>query len=236
MTQEPPVTLARAMTARGEIALRRRGTGPGAVHELVVAGIFAMDSVDVTTEVALARRVLAGVTRPARVLVGGLGLGHTALAVLEDPRVRRLDVAELEPDLLAWARAGLVPSLAAVTADPRVRLVTGDVAGLLTEGGGVQDRYDAILLDVDNGPSFLVHPHNARLYAADHLRATLARLAPGGVLGIWAAQREPALLDRLRDLAGGAGWPAGSVTEVVIPVARESHRFDYALYLATAAS
>ena len=215
--EEPPRTLARAQTSRGDLALRVRASPGGPVHELIVAGIFAMDDVDHSTEDVLAEAALSRCGTPARVLVGGLGLGHTALAVLHDRRVAELEIVEL-------AHAGLVPTLAAVAADPRVRLRIADIAAVLTEPG---PAYDVVLLDVDNGPSFLVHQANAGLYAEAHLRAAIDRLAPGGVLAIWAAQREPELFARLQEIAGAQD----SIAELVLPITREGRSFDYAIYL-----
>ncbi|WP_068402520.1 hypothetical protein [Kribbia dieselivorans] len=222
-------TLVTATTPRGEVALRERGSGTGVVHELVVAGVFAMDSVDTSTEVLLARRSLDLVAEPTRVLVGGLGLGYTALEVLKDARVRGLDVVEIEEDLVIWARLGLTPTLGLVARHPRVHLRSADVAAVLT---GAADEpvgpWDIVLLDVDNGPSFLVHAGNAHLYSEATLTAALSRVAPGGILAIWAAQREPALLTRLRSLA--------PTEELIVPVSREGREFDYALYVARAAT
>ena len=222
--EEPPRTLARAQTPRGDLALRVRESPNGPVHELIVAGIFAMDDVDHSTEDVLAEAALSRCGTPARVLVGGLGLGHTALAVLHDRRVAELEIVELEEPLVAWAHAGLVPTLAAVAADPRVRLRIADIAAVLTEPG---PAYDVVLLDVDNGPSFLVHQANAGLYAEAHLRAAIDRLAPGGVLAIWAAQREPELFARLQEITGAQD----SIAELVLPITREGRSFDYAIYL-----
>lgn len=198
----------------------------GAVHELIVNGVFAMDSVSTSTETALAELALAACEAPRRVLIGGLGLGHTALAVLRDPRVAEAVVAEIEAPLVQWASARLVPSLAEVASSPRVDLVAVDVAALLARSPAA---FDAILLDVDNGPSFLVHAHNAGLYAESGLRAALAALAPGGVLAIWAAQAEPALVIRLDALAAQEDL---DVREEVLAVAREGRTFEYAVYLA----
>lgn len=240
--EQPARTVARADTPRGEIALRERGEEPFAVHELVVAGVFAMDSLDTSTETLLAERALGAHEDPehhppARVLVGGLGLGFTAWTVLKDHRVRRVDVVELEPDLLDWARLGLTPTLAMVARHPRVALHEGDVADVLAgppggaaDGSPVEDAtgptgpWDLVLLDVDNGPSFLVHEDNRRLYSTDALAAALAHLAPGGVLALWAAQPEPDLLARLRELA--------PTEEVLDEVTREGRVLTYATYLA----
>ena len=157
---EPPTTIAREAGPRGEVAVRVRRGPSGPVHELIVAGVFAMDDAETSSEVALAEMALAQCARPQRVLIGGLGLGHTALAVLRDARVREVTAVEIEPALIGWARAGLVPALAAVGADPRVRLVEGDVGAILGREG---TAYDVVLLDVDNGPSFLVHERNHQL-------------------------------------------------------------------------
>lgn len=226
----PAVTVVRAPTPRGEVALRERRVGGQVVHELVVAGVFAMDSRDTSTETALAQSTLELVDDPARVLVGGLGLGYTALAAIKDRRVRRLDVVEVEEDLLAWARLALTPTLGLLARHPRVTLHAGDVADALVPpaAGGAAGLptgpWDLVLLDVDNGPGFLVHPANSRLYTAGSLRSALGRVAPGGALAVWAAQREPDLLATLADLA--------PTQETTVTVAREGRELEYAIYVA----
>ena len=171
------VTLARAATPHGEVVLRRRGP----VLELVVDGAFAMDTVDTSTEVALAERALARHPSPGHVLVGGGGLGMTTRAVLADPRVVRTDVVELAAPLVAWARAGLVPDLAGLEGE-RCLLHVADVLDVLAGRAGPQGPWDVVLLDVDNGPDFLVHSSNAPLYAPPALAAARRALAPGGLL------------------------------------------------------
>ncbi len=217
------VTLGRASSPRGEVLLRTRGTGPGAVEELVVNGTFAMDSRETHSERELGR-VAAGA---ARVLVGGLGLGWTVAAVLDeadrrdDPVV--VDVVELEPALVAWAREGRTPTLARAATDPRVRLHVGDVASVLAGGPGPPaGPWDAVLLDVDNGPDFLIHDANAALYAEPGLRDAYGRLAPGGVLAIWCQAPSPPLLAALRGLDPAA-------EETLHEVEREGRSFTYAI-------
>lgn len=228
MDDTTPETIVSATTPRGEIALRERPSpdGHGVVHELVVAGVFAMDSLDTTTEARLAQESLVRVTAPARVLVGGLGLGSTTWQVLKDSRVRHVDVVEIEGDLVEWARLGLAPTMGLVTRHPRVSVHAGDIAPVLRGEATPTGPWDLVLLDVDNGPSFLVHAGNERLYSADALRDALAQVAPGGVLAIWAAQREPALLTTLQELT--------PTEEVVLDVEREGRRLEYAFYLARA--
>lgn len=206
-------TLARADTPHGEIALRDRA----GVTELVVNGVFAMDSADVASELALAEA--AGPT-PGRMLVGGLGLGFTAARLL-DLGAGAVDVVELAGPLIEWARAGLTPTLGQVADDPRVTLHHGDVADWLGTHPG---PWDAILLDVDNGPSFLIHEDNARVYGTDWLRLAAARLAPGGCLVIWCEARSPELGRTL------AAVPL-EVTEQLVAVRRDGRDLEYALYL-----
>lgn len=224
----PSETIVSATTPRGEIALRERPDpqGSGVVHELVVAGVFAMDSLDTSTEVALAQEALARVDAPDRMLVGGLGLGFTAWQVLKDKRVRHVDVVEIEEDLVGWARLALAPTLGLVARHPRVTIHAGDVDLVLSGETDPAGPWDLMLLDVDNGPSFLVHEGNERLYRADALQDTLSRVAPRGVLAIWAAQREPALLATLESLS--------PTEEVLLEVEREGRRLEYALYLTRA--
>lgn len=222
---QPPEIIAAASTPRGEIALRERtDAGGSVVHELIVAGVFAMDTVDTSTEIALAERSLARTNSPGRVLVGGLGLGLTSWQVLKDPRVREVHVAEIEEDLVQWARLGLTPTLGVLARHPRVTLHARDVAEVLAgEEAAAPDPWDLVLLDVDNGPSFLVHEGNERLYSAPALRQALSVVAKGGALAVWAAQREPQLLATLGGLA--------PTEEVVLSVEREGRTLEYALYL-----
>ena len=215
------VTVAREDTPHGEVALRRRG----AVLELVVDGAFAMDTVDTSTERLLAQAVLAEVADPRRVLDGGLGLGFTARAVLADPRVEHLDVVELAEPLVRWAREGLVPELATLEG-PRCSLHVADVADVLHGRRGPRGPWDLVLLDVDNGPGFLVHAHNAALYDGPALAAARAAVAPGGALVVWSSHRAPALLAGLEAVAG----VGDEVAELVVPVEREGRTLDYALY------
>jgi spermidine synthase len=209
------VIVAHAATPTGEIALRRRGP----VVELVVNGVFAIDSLEVASEVALAD---AAGSPPGRVLVGGLGLGYTATRLLE-AGAELVRVVELAAPLVAWAQAGLTEQLGRLAVDPRVELVIGDIADVV---GTTVPGWDAILLDVDNGPSFLIHDHNAQLYSAPFLAHCLDLLNPSGALVIWCETASPDLEVTLRRVAA-------SVELITVPVTREGHDFDYALYRAT---
>jgi len=192
------VELARSESERGELVLRERRSGGGgpAVLELRANGVFVMDSVEHASEQALADAALDAVAEPRRVLVGGLGLGFTLDRVLGDHRVEHVDVVEIEPALVEWMRDGTIPHGRQLLADDRVRLVVADIAAAVSEAGDTS--YDVVLLDVDNGPGYLVHETNAALYDAPFLTAVRDRLADGGALVVWSAARAPGLLDVLR--------------------------------------
>jgi spermidine synthase len=186
------VELARAETERGELVLRERRPhdGPTTV-ELRANGVFVMDTLEVSTERALASAALALVDHPASVVVGGLGLGFTMHEVLSDHRVETCAVVEIEEALVGWMRDGTIHHGPALLADARVRIVVADVAVALAEAHPAS--YDLILLDVDNGPGYLVHEGNAALYEEPLLTTAREALRPGGVLAIWSADQSPAL-------------------------------------------
>ncbi|MGQ7294854.1 spermine/spermidine synthase domain-containing protein [Quadrisphaera sp. KR29] len=225
--------LGRADGTSGEVVLRRRATGGGgALVELVVGGVLVMDDGDASTERLLARAALDALAADGhrggagwRVLVGGLGLGFTLVEVLTDPRVGEAVVVELEPSVVGWVRAGLVPATAGALRDPRARAVVADVVVALREAA--PGSLDAVLLDVDNGPGFLVAPANARLYDDGGLAAAAAALAPGGVLAVWCSH-DPAQL-------AGAARAAEALTAVRVlrqVVEREGRALEYWLLLA----
>jgi spermidine synthase len=223
-----PVLVARAPAAGGgELVLRRRpeARGPGRdTYELIVDGVFAMDTENVSTELRLASETTRRLTGTGwRVLVGGLGLGYTLRELLADQRVARVDIVEVEPALVDWIRGGLVVPARGLLDDARANVIVSDVAAQLRDLP--PGTYDAILLDVDNGPEFLVHQSNSALYDEPSLRLAVRALRPDGRLAIWSAGASPALEDRLRAAAG-------AVEVVTLPVRREGRQFEYVLYLA----
>jgi spermidine synthase len=151
------------------------------------------------SEEALATMTLARLATPApRLLVGGYGMGFTLRAALAaHPRVR-VTVAELVPEIIEWARGPMAELTAGCLEDPRVTLGMGDVSAFIDDAAdGTTGQYDAILLDVDNGPDALVHEQNGRIYRFEGLRAAKAALVPGGVLAVWSAARDAAFTRRL---------------------------------------
>jgi spermidine synthase len=163
------------------------------------------------SEEALAKIALARVPRPRAILVGGLGLGFTLRAALDQlPGDARAVVVELVPALVQWNRGPLAALAGAPLEDPRVRLQQGDVAGRIAEARGA---YDAILLDVDNGPSALAHRANDGLYGDRGVAACAGALRQGGVLAVWSAgpdERYRARLERVGLVAEEVPVPARS--------------------------
>ncbi|WP_343520263.1 spermidine synthase [Sphingomonas sp.] len=161
------------------------------------------------SEEALAEMTLARLKAPAsaRLLIGGYGMGFTlrkALALL-GPAGTAV-VAELVPKIIDWARGPMESLAAGCLDDPRTEVVIGDVGAAIATGRGA---YDAILLDVDNGPDGLTRLANDKLYSFDGLRAAKAALKPGGVLAVWSAGPD----DRFRRRMGEAGF---AVEEVAV--------------------
>ncbi|HKV67374.1 MAG TPA: hypothetical protein VJN72_04745 [Gaiellales bacterium] len=202
---ERPVVIDRREGVNGELVLRRAG----ADHEVIANGTFLMDTRDGRSERALVREAVAGL-RDARVLIGGLGVGFSLDEALHAPGVAEIVVVELEPAVVDWARTHLRAHGGAGLDDPRVRLVVADLADALeTLDGGV----DALCLDVDNGPGWLVHARNRRLYTDAGLARMLGHLRPGGRLAVWAAAPDAEFEARLRRRFA-------AVRAVAIPVPR----------------
>jgi len=200
------VILERVLTPDGEeLVLHRRGE----VYTLRIGGWELMSSRAPGSEEELARRALEllGGRRDPRVLVGGLGLGFTLRAVLDalPPGRGHVVVAEVFSAVVAWNRGPLAHLAKDPMADPRVEVAEEDVASVVDRFPG---RFDAVLLDTDNGPETLTLASNRRLYQRAGLQALRDALTPGGVLAVWCADPEPQLLERLRR----AGFEARSET------------------------
>ena len=181
-----------AKTPMGEISLRRR-RDPALdveVYEARLDDDFLMSSLFTVAEIALAELGLARLQgQDLDVVVGGLGLGYTAQAVLADPRVRSLHVLEALPEVIAWHQRELLPDTAGLTSDRRCHLVTADFFALVRSGSGfgvaVPDPCHAVLVDIDHTPSHVLHPSHADLYTPPGLARVADRLLPGGVFALW---------------------------------------------------
>ncbi len=218
------VTLARSDADGFDIALRRRADPERStaepVIELVVNGMFAMDSTDSSSEIALAHLAPPHATR---VLVGGLGLGFTAAEVLRTRPHAQVEIVELSAALVGWAHDGVTSTLRDVAADSRCHITVADVAEVLRGRTQPQGPWDAILLDVDNGPDFLIHEHNAALYEPDLLEAAVGHLTPGGVLAVWSEHESSALASDMERLSAECG-----VEHVIVH--RDRRCLDYAIH------
>jgi spermidine synthase len=214
------VVLGRSRDEHGELLLAERD----GILELIVDGVFAMDTAHTATEQALASLALSRLRGTGlRLLVGGLGLGFTTATLLDDPRVTHVEVVELHAALVDWAQQGLIPSARGLLADPRLTVRIGDVLDVvpaLPRAG-----LDALLLDVDNGPGFLTHPGNTAVYAAPFLVAAARALRRGGILGVWSADAAP-------ELAVALERACGECEEVLLQVTRDGRTFTYAVYIA----
>ncbi|MEY4941511.1 MAG: hypothetical protein RIQ93_3246 [Verrucomicrobiota bacterium] len=178
-------------TPIGELSLRRRRVAMLDnldVYEVQLGNSFLMSSLFHTVEVALADLGLAELAAGEwDVVVGGLGLGYTAVAALAHPTVRSLMVVDLLDAVIGWHERGLVPLGPKLTGDARCRLVQGDFFAQATApaGFGAGRLFHAVLLDIDHSPSNLLAPRNAAFYSAAGLRALAMQLHPGGVFALW---------------------------------------------------
>jgi spermidine synthase len=221
---KPTLLRAQATTPDGRIMSLHEHDGALAIR---VAGVELMSTRQHHSEERLAELACARVRdRPRpRVLIGGLGLGFTLRAVLAQlGPAGRATVVELMPAVIEWNRDPAYNLAADALADPRAETIAGDVADVLEAS---RSRFDAIILDVDNGASGLSMGSNSRLYTAAGLATARAALTPGGCLAVWSAGDDPAFVERMRKAgydvtverarthATGGGW-----TSLFIGVAR----------------
>ena len=182
-------------TALGELILRRRhepAVAGSIVYEIKLNDDFLMSSLFTAGERALAELGLAALPGgEADVVVGGLGLGYTAAAVLAHDRVRSLLVVEALGEVIEWHQRGLVPLGRSLTGDPRCRFIEADFFALAARAMGGFDpgapgrRFDAVLLDIDHSPRHWLQPQNSGFYGTQGLRDLCTHLRPGGVFALW---------------------------------------------------
>lgn len=220
-----PVVIDRREGPYGEVVLRRHG----ALLQIIANGCFLMDTSDGRSErllVDAAYDALADPRDPA-LLIGGLGVGFSLAHAAADSRWGRITVVEREQAIIDWHRSGADAPLAglsgAALADPRTEILHTDLVAHLSGADAshgtpstprTPKTYDALCLDIDNGPDWTVTEDNNSLYSPAGLAACRSRLNPGGVLAVWSAQPSSAFDFALRN----AGFQ--SVRTEEIPVAR----------------
>ena len=211
----PPLfrELAYQETPIGPVSLRQRRilSLETDVLEILLGDEHLMSSLFTASEIALAKTGLAALDGEGwDVVVGGLGLGYTAQAVLEDDRVRSLTVVELLDPVVDWHEQGLLPLGPVLTGDDRCRFRRGDFFALAAGQIGFDAaqpgrQFDAILIDIDHTPDRLLDNRSTGFYSADGLRALAGHLRNGGIMGLWSDEPpETDFLDRLSATFGSA--------------------------------
>jgi spermidine synthase len=196
-------------TPIGALSLRRRRELKLGVDviEIKLGEEFLMSSLFTASEIALSRLGLADLSGDnLDVAVGGLGLGYTAKAALENPAVGSLLVVDALQAIIDWHETGLLPLGPDLTGDVRCRFRLGDFFALAASDDGLDPdmparKFDAILVDIDHTPDFLLDPQNAGFYTPDGLARLKQHLKPGGVFGLWSNDRpDDAFTTRLGDV------------------------------------
>jgi spermidine synthase len=210
-------------TAMGGISLRRRleRTLEVDVYEVKLGEEFLMSSLFPVAEIELARLGLAACPGDRLdVVVGGLGLGYTAVAALGDPRVRSLVVVEALAPVIGWHERELLPDAAGLATDPRARLVQGDFFALAAAASPFSPdgppRVHAVLLDIDHTPRHVLHPSHAAFYTTAGLDELRRHLLPGGVFALWSD--DPPDDDFMAVLRAGFGAAEAHVVSFANPL------------------
>lgn len=194
----------------GEVVLRRHGE----LLQIIANGCFLMDTSDGRSERLLVDAALSALTGRSQpgVLIGGLGVGFSLAHAAADPRWGPITVVEREPSVIAWHCTGPLATVSAkALADPRTEIVEADLVEYVNETSAT---FDALCLDIDNGPGWTVSEGNDNLYSPAGLASCARVLSPGGVLAVWSAQPSAEFEESLRN----AGFQQVRTEE--IPVAR----------------
>ncbi len=226
-------------TPIGTLSLRRRrdlrlGVD---VWEIMLGQDFLMTSHFTASEVALGRLGVAACRGESlEVVVGGLGLGYSAEAVLSEPRVADLHVVEYLAPVIEWHENGILPMGTRLTDDQRCRMVEGDFFAMAAGDGFDPEKpgrqFDAILADIDHAPDHLLDARSDSFYHPDGLRALKRHLKPGGIFGLWSDKvTDQRFLDRL-----AAAFPEAWADPVTFDNPLTGNPFTQTVYLARAES
>ena len=225
-----------SLTPLGPLSLRRRRelSLQIDIYEVILGQHHLMSSLFTASEVALATLGMAAADGPqVDVLVGGLGLGYTAQAVLDCPRLGSLVVVDIMQPVIDWHEQGLLPMGRQLADDPRCTLKQGDFFAMAASSAGFDTakhgrKFHAILLDIDHSPEFFLDTGNAAFYQPDGLKALQQHLHAGGVFGLWSdAKTDPAFLERLQ-----AAFASASAEPVTFRNPLQNNEFTQTVYLA----
>jgi spermidine synthase len=230
MKQEK-IMLSRLNTPQGELQLQRWAASDEEgrpVYEIIFNGVFLMATYNERSEKALARlavKPLGSTKHGLRVLIGGLGIGYTLRAALDCEVVQVVDVIEIQEEIVDWAQGLFAKLNGHACSDTRTRIIRTDLAEYLCK---TRNTYDAIILDVDNGPTWLTLDGNRRLYEMPMLIRIKHLLRDCGVLTVWAAAECAGFQKRLEEVFGA--------TEMIAIQDRDmsGRSFDYFIYRARA--
>lgn len=223
-------------TPIGALSLRRRREMAldVDVYEIKLGEEYLMTSLFTASEIALADLGLADLSGDnLDVVVGGLGLGYTAKAVLDHDRVASLIVVDTLEAVIDWHETGLLPLGPSLTNDDRCRFVHDDFFALATSENGFDSQqnkrqFDAILVDIDHSPDFLLDAGNAPFYQPEGLTKFKAHLRPGGVFGLWSNEMpDETFTARLKEVFGEA-----RAELVVFHNPLQNNEFTQTVYLA----
>lgn len=203
--EQEKIILTRLITPQGELQLQQLAETDEKnhpVYEIIFNGVFLMASYNELSEkslAALAIEPLASERQDIRVLVGGLGIGHTLRAALDCGGIQAVDVVEIQEHIIRWAKSIFSELNGYACFDPRVNLIEMDLGDYIFT---TEKTYDTIILDVDNGPTWLALESNRRLYEKPVLLKIKSLLRDGGVFSVWAAEKCAAFRKRLDEVFG----------------------------------
>ncbi len=206
------------------------------IYEVKLGDDFLMSSMFTVAERAVATLALERVDGDALdVVVGGLGLGFTAVAVLDDPRVRSLLVVDRLPEIIEWHQQGLIPMGEPLVCDPRCRFVEADFFALSAAAGFdpliASRQFDAVILDVDHSPRHVLHPSHSDFYQLAGTKRLSSFIRPGGVFSLWS--NDPPDAEYLAVLS--ATFSRAEATEVSFPNPLQGGSSSNTVYVARTA-
>lgn len=167
-------------------------------YEVSACGTLLFGSKEKTSCTQLARVALKHHPSPKIILLGGLGMGFTLQEALKESTVKQIEVIEIEPKVVEWNKKLFARQNDNAVNDPRVKIFITDIINYLPRA--LSQKYDIIILDIDNGPANVIHLDNSYLYSTEMLKITAELLSPAGLLAIWSVTREEWFLKRLNKI------------------------------------